>query len=72
MQKSMLYGDTDRPNTICSMLTTQKGVFFYAAGFGIFGRHKILCEGRILPPVLAVVASGDNQPNHDRVRVHCL
>ena len=44
MQRNMLYGDTDRPNTIYSMLTTLMGVSFYVAGFGIFGRHKILCE----------------------------
>ena len=44
MRRSMLYGHTDRPNTIHSMLITEKGVFFHAAGFGIFGRHKILCE----------------------------
>ena len=38
-----MYGHTERSNTIYNMLNHLKECFFYAAGFWIFGRHKILC-----------------------------
>ena len=43
------------------------GVFFYVAGFGIFGRHKILCdveEEWVLDKVLKVQWSGKGRQRH--------
>ena len=40
MQKSMLYGDTDRPNTIYSMLSNEKGVFFMLQVLGFLNVIK--------------------------------
>ena len=40
MQKSMLRGDTGRRNTIYSILTLQKGVFFMLQAFGFMDVMK--------------------------------
>ena len=38
------------------LLSTEKCCFFHGAGFGIFGRHKILCDAQGLHTALCTTA----------------